>query len=399
MLAGLMGCDLTVTNPGPVADSFLDVEPAHAALVGGMFRSMVEAQNWLAWTSSVIARELVASGGIGEHGFTVRIEAGNLDPSQVGTEWSNAHRARWLAEDGARRMRQAVGDERFAAYGLGAQALVYAGYANHFLGTLMCEAVIDGGAAEPSSVHLQHAEQQFTEAIDIAGRANNAAFQNAARAGRALARAALGKWADAVTDAQTLPRDFVFQLTRSTESDAVKNRFARGNQNQPWRSHSAWSTYFERYYTDTRDPRSPWSTNPSFPRGDGRPVLWYFETKYGGPNITAPIKLASGHHMQLIIAEARLRAGDRQAAMDIINQRRTALSLAPWTATTIAEAWTALKLERFIELWLEGRALADHRRYAAEQTPGPLPAEWNVSGRSLCFPISEAEREINPNIS
>ena len=40
------------------------------------------------------------------------------------------------------------------------------------------------------------------------------------------------------------------------------------------------------------------------------------------------------------------------------------------TATTLADAWSALKRERYIELWLEGQRLADECRWAATNTPG-----------------------------
>lgn len=37
---------------------------------------------------------------------------------------------------------------------------------------------------------------------------------------------------------------------------------------------------------------------------------------------------------------------------------------------TLAEAWTALKRERGIELWLESRRLNDYRRWVALNRPG-----------------------------
>jgi hypothetical protein len=78
-----------------------------------------------------------------------------------------------------------------------------------------------------------------------------------------------------------------------------------------------------------------------------------------------------------------------------LNLRRTALNLAPWTATNATEAWTALKRERGIELWLEGRRLGDFRRWAALNRPGD---QENMTGRNLCFPIPLSELETNPNL-
>ena len=92
---------------------------------------------------------------------------------------------------------------------------------------------------------------------------------------------------------------------------------------------------------------------------------------------------SSYHEMQLIIAEAQLRAGNWAGALVIINVRRGQLGVPLRTASTAEEAWTALKLERFIELWLEGRALGDHHRYLDDSTPGPLPVGVGYGGGRL----------------
>jgi len=396
-LAGAMlaACDLEVTNPGPVADQFLDPPEAHAALVVGMERALAGASNWFAWSGSAAALEIRSSGGTGVFGMSPQLRLGDL--SQMSTEWAMGHRARKVAEDGIRRMREVLGDGQFATNDLAGQALVYAGFANRMLGENVCQAVIDGGGPEDHRVHLERAEGQFTEALQILGQTGNAEFQLAARAGRASVRAALDRWSEAVSDAQGIPRDFVFASQRSPETDETRNRFARGNENQPWRGTTVWSTYFEEYYRETGDPRTPWGEDPANPLGE-QAIPWLFETKYGPGNFTAPIRLVSGHEMQLILAEAHLRGGDRQAALGIVNQRRSELGIPPRVTSTDQEAWTALKLERFIELWLEARALFDHRRYAEGAVPGPLPGGWDMDGRDLCFPISLAERDTNPNV-
>ena len=391
----LVGCDLEITNPGPVADEFLDPPEAHPALVVGMERALAGASNWFSWSGSAAALEIRSSGGTGVFGMSPQLRLGEL--SQMNTEWAMGHRARQVAEDGIRRMREVLGEGGFATSESGGKALVYAGFANRMLGENVCQAVIDGGPAEDYRVHLERAESQFSEALQILGQVGNNEFENAARAGRASVRAALGRWSEAVDDAQSVPRDFVFASERSPETDETRNRFARGNENQPWRATTVWSTYFEDYYVETGDPRTPWGEDPDNPLGE-QPIPWRFELKYGPGNFTAPIALVSGHEMQLIVAESLLRGGQWTDAMEIVNERRSDLGVPSWSPSSEEEAWTALKLERFIELWLEARALFDHRRYAEENTPGPLPSEWDMTGRDLCFPISEAERDTNPNI-
>ena len=70
---------------------------------------------------------------------------------------------------------------------------------------------------------------------------------------------------------------------------------------------------------------------------------------------------------------------------------------------TLTDAWTLYKKERGIELWLEGRRLADFRRWAADNTPGTLNAlevpgaTSYLEGQDKCFPLSREELNTNPN--
>ena len=121
-------------------------------------------------------------------------------------------------------------------------------------------------------------------------------------------------------------------------------------------------------------------------------VPWHFEMKFTKKE--SPINLSSGWEMRLIEAEARLVASDVPGALVLINKHRVALGLQPWTAATVDEAWTALKRERGIELWLEGRRLGDFRRWAAANRPGTSDS---MVGRDLCFATPLSEKQTNPN--
>jgi hypothetical protein len=122
-------------------------------------------------------------------------------------------------------------------------------------------------------------------------------------------------------------------------------------------------------------------------------VRWYFQTKY--PSQTSPINLVTGWEMRLLEAEVKLVANDIPGAMTLVNQHRVSLGLAPWTATNATEAWTALKRERGIELWIEARRLGDFRRWAALNRPGTSD---DMTGRDLCFATPLSEKETNPNL-
>jgi starch-binding outer membrane protein, SusD/RagB family len=408
----LAGCDLSVVNAGPIQDEFLDNKTAHASLVTGAERELSVALGFHSLTMGGVTREINPAGNVCSFGITALQTQGILgseDWEEYCSEtWTTAHRARWTAEETVRRMHGALSADEFAAYPLAAEVLLYVGFANRLLGDNMCYAVIDGGPKEPNTVHYKRADSAFTEALAIATRLNNATFMNAARAGRAQVRVGLGDWTGAVNDAAVVPSTFLFQAKYFTTTAAENNRLWRSISNSPARTTTVWNTYYRDYYTETKDPRTPWAQNPSLPNGDAAVggyglVPFLYQQKY--PTATSPINLASGREMRLIEAEAALRAGNWESAMTTINARRTGLTLAPWTAGSAAEAWTILKRERGIELWLEARRLADLRRWATENTPGALhPLEVTggalplAANRSYCAPISIREELANPNL-
>ena len=396
VLLGLFGCDFDVVNPGDTEDRFLDEENAHAALVVGVKRVFGNGMTNAAWLSSTVARE-----NFGPR-FLSNIRLGEVKPEDVNGIWTDLHSGRWTAEDAIRRITEVVGEAAAGSSENVLQAHVYAGFANRLLGDLFCSAVIDKGSVEPSTVHWTRAEQHFTDAIAMGG--INAEFRSAAFAGRAGTRLMLGKYSEAADDAGQVPTGFQFQQFYSTEAPETWNRFVNFNDTSPYRRSTVFSTYFDDYFLQTGDPRTPWGSDPLELFTEVADIPWHFEMKYGPgqDNLAQPMTITEDHEMQLIIAENHLRNGNRGQALAIMNARRADLvpSLPDLVAASDAEAWTALKLERFREMWLEGRAQADHRRYEADNTPGPLPVLLDQvgSGRDLCWPIAEVESASNPNV-
>lgn len=408
--SALAACDFfDVSNPGPVQTSFLDDAKAAPAIVNGAGRELSEALNWIAYTGGAVTREIFPAGSTGSFGISGQQQVGRLLDDDTNDHWQRSQRARFTAEDGADRMKKGLG-ANFTKDTLAAKILLWAGYTNRLLGENMCDAVINSGPPLANTVFLTRADSELTEALAIATTANVAKFITAARAARASVRADLGRWTEAVADAAGIADNFAYQMTYFTTDQDQYNRIFWATANQPYRAHTVWNTVNDQYYTDTRDPRVPWTTDPAQPVGDaavlslGR-VPWRIEQKHNRRD--APINLSTGWEMRLIEAEARLLANDLGGAMPLINKHRLALGLVPWTATTIAEGWTALKRERGIELWLEGRRLGDLRRWKTANTPGTLsPLEQPGTGsvgapsyltsQNLCFPIALLEKQSNP---
>jgi hypothetical protein len=401
-------CNFDVSNPGPVEEQYLADPAAVPAIVNGAGRDLSHALNYIAYVGGAVAREIFPAGSTGTFGVSAREQIGRLDTDQGNAYWNFAQRARFEAEHGDSTIKSALAPDAYAKDARVAQLKLWAGYSNRLLGENMCEAVINGGPREASTVFLTRAEQQFTEAAAIATAAGNVPYANAARAGRASVRADLGNWAGAVADAAGIADAFVYQMQYYTTDLDQWNRIYEASANTPFRAHTVWNTFYQQYYTTTRDPRTPWVQSAAQPVGDaavltiGR-VPWYRQTKY--TSRTSPINLSSGWEMRLIEGEARLIAGDVAGAMALVNKRRTALGLQPWAAGDAAAAWTALRRERGIELWLEGRRLNDLRRWAAASRPGAM-SEFEVPNatsyldaeRNLCFPIPDSELQTNPNL-
>jgi hypothetical protein len=390
----VFGCDFDVVNPGDTEDQFLDPEGAHAALVVGAKRVWGNGLTNSAWLSATVARE-----NFGPRELS-NVRLGEVAPEDVNNEWTDLHTGRWTAEDAIRRITEVLGASAAATDQNVLEAHVYAGFANRMLGDLFCSAVIDEGPLEPSSAHWTRAEQHFSDAIAMGGIDNE--LRLAAFAGRAGTRLMLGDYGGAADDAGQVPTDFEFQQAYSQEDPNTWNRFVNFNDTSPYRRSTVFTTYFDDYYLQTSDPRTPWGSDPDVPDTEVGDIPWHFELKYGPgqENLAKPMTITDGHEMQLIIAENHLRSGNRDTALAIMNTRRGELDLPDLVVANDEEAWTVLKLERFYEMWLEGRAQADHRRYAADNTLGPLPEllDQASSGRDLCWPIPEVESASNPNV-
>ena len=401
---GTTSCDFEVTNPGPVQADNLNDPGAFPSIIGGIQRAMIDAVNYTALHGASVTRELFPTGQTGQFGIEPLNSVGILRDDQQGTPWSASQQARWLAENAMTRMDEVLGGDADSSTPA-AQAALWAGYANRHLGENMCETVIDGGAALPAEESLNRAKEQFTEAIAIGQAAGETDIVQAAYAGRAAVEVHLGEWSAAAADAAQVPTSFVFQLDfYNIGDDYQQNRIAWASMNQPYKAHSQWNTWYADYYDETGDPRVAYTFTDDVGTGALEccgVIAWWPQAKY---DRASSIDLSTGTEMRLVEAEAVLRGGDVGAAVGLINEVRALAGVESVSATSAEEAWTLLKRERGIDLWLEGRRLGDLRRWSEADTPGALDPKEVVGDASylqeqdLCFPISKTERDRNPNI-
>jgi hypothetical protein len=465
-------CDTSVTNPGPTPDDVLDAPVSQGAVIAGARRAMSDALNtdrgtFILYWGAALTFEVNPAGSTGSFGITPQIQAGTIDDLDADDAWEDVHEARFTAEDGFDRFTDPARAGGTAPDAARAELALWAGYANRLLGETFCQAVLpvqDDAKTYPAALpdsfpveqrsgslssHLDYftrADEWFTISLDL----GTGATATAARAGRASVRASLatygeGSWADAASDAAAVTDDdFVFQALYSDQDQNQFNALVWANGSSPYRAHTQWGTFAEVYHfflepDDSRidiripGPNDPQSGDAAVAKFGGR-VHWHPQRKY--PDVEAPVNLSSGWEMRLIEAEADLAGGNPGAAVDLLNVRRADLVLAAYDNTVGADsAWSLLKLERQVELWLEARRLNDLRRWADNAVPGTIrdglyvdndgpdgdpstfedfdagtadddglaesgPVETVTSPvqRSLCFPVGRGEKETNPNV-
>ena len=407
LLGLLTACDTTVVNPGRVQEVFLFETEAQRAIVKGIGRAAAEAQNWVGYTGAAVTREVHPSGSTGSFGITVEWQNGELDYETIGTHWNLSQRARWWGDDGVAKIME-TGAESQADL---AEAYLWTGYAYRLLGENFCVSVIDGEGAGARSVYYDRAIARLDQASSL----GSGDVAMAAVAARASVKAFMGDWSGAMADAAGVPDDFVFNMPyHEGYGDPTRNRLQFASQAEPYKAHTQRYTKYEDYgMSDNNadgDPRIPFRITDE--TGDAAvqccgQVPWWPQQKYPDPGSDIP--LSKGTEMRLIEAEAMLVAGDWQGAMGKINALRMAAGVEPAMATNTAEAWTALKFERGVVLWLEGRRLGDFFRWNRDNTPGALDPLEQPSGsqnegshlvqQDLCFPIARGEVDTNPNIN
>jgi starch-binding outer membrane protein, SusD/RagB family len=378
-------CDLDVTNPGPIPDAGLDNLGAMQGLVTGMSADLSLAVTHIAQSTGIMGDDIF-------HGGSYTLErswaAGVIIPDEVNRDWANMHRARWVSEDGLDRMQRVMGPD-FPRSTLSARAFLLAGFANRMLGENVCVAIFSGGMPQDHHVHFERAVNQFTEALAIAQTLGNSDMAYAARGGRASVLAALGQWAAAAEDAAGVPTDFRYEAVFSTNS-------LRENNDLFFETHvrREFSVYNTQWADMYGDPRLPWdtlyTTAGAIATGQDGSTPHFRQLKYN--SLAAGMPLVKGTEMLLIRAENYLRGGDRETAMEMINEQRAFYGLDPLAAATTEGAWSILRTERGAVLWLEGRRFWDLRRWYDEGLDDFL------AGRDRCIPPSSDEIASNPHL-
>ncbi|MEX2570055.1 MAG: RagB/SusD family nutrient uptake outer membrane protein [Gemmatimonadota bacterium] len=404
VLAGMATSACDVVNPGRILDADLSQEGALRVLVNGIGGDVTLAYRGLGWNLEVL------TGGLtGTSAYDSRIRHWRGNPNALDAEdYNSAWAAGWVADQGIARMQEVLGGE-FNNSALAAEAYVWGGIAYRLLGESMCQAVFDGGAPTDRSEYLERAEEYFTSAAEIASAVGNSSLRNAALGGRASVRINLGDWQGAVADAQQVPTAYEWAVIMHGGDTRERNEIFYENQRRT--NLNVRYSFFHSYGEEFDDPRADIVIPTDVGAADGSfPQVWHTKYTAAGDDVPA----VKGTEMRLIEAEYYItQTGEWQRGLDIVNQLRADAGVAPWTASNQAEAFTALKKERAIVLWLEHRRGGDLYRWGNTAAGDPVLAKMyeNVAQsdghelaipqgeRAICLPFSQTLVSTNPNIS
>lgn len=375
LLVGMLASACEVENPGRIADDALNTMEAMEPLVTGMAGDFMTMYDEVGYFMGIASNDITHTGAFETEEF---LQRGEITPRHMNELWGEMQRARWVAEAGIERMQDVLGGD-FSSSPLATEAHIWHGFSNRVLGENVCVAIFDGGTPEDHVRHFEAAEDAFTEAISLAGSQGDAEQLEIAYAGRAQVRLALEDWAGAAADAEQVSDDFEF-LAIYNEADSREWNWLH-NQSHRRDYFSALNSIGDRY----EDPRLPWTDMERNGTDGVTPMLR--QDKF--TSLSAPIQIAAGDEMRLIEAEVLLRTEDDvDGAMALINQVREDAGTETKSASTVDEAFEALRAERDIVLWMEGRHLWDLRRF-----DDPF-----LDNRDSCIPPSEQEQNTNPNL-
>ena len=421
---------LKVTNPGAIeADKIADSSYA-SLLVNGTISEFQNIATRYALYSSVFSDETRNHHVFAENrDIDLRVlgEFTGLNATEV---YNPLQRARFIADTSATLLK---------AYGIGptqadtlnrriaiARVLSYSGYSHILLGEAVCDPPIDLSGPLSADPVFGRAVSRFNEAISFATQARAGALSaaqtaladsmlNWARVGLARAELNRNNKAAAAAAAAQVPATFEFRVFHSANSARENNPFFNAASQAPA---STWIS-LEPKWKRLNDPRIPTPATPEITQGLYRPdtvgtAVGAFvpnaPSSFSGWNGTVTgveftmatsMRLASGLEAQYIVAEA---AGPVAATLAFVNARR-AVGLQPPVNLTGDALMAELRDQRARDFFLDGHRLGDLRRYLRfyqvdEFTRGAYAGSTSGEqyGTATCFPISQGERNANPNL-
>lgn len=421
---GPAGCTgiFDVENPNNVNADDLEVPSAAAALVNGTLSSV--AQSWsrmLALTST--ATDEVR--WIGSRQGWLKLDQGTIsDPLNefVDAAWISFGQARWLADETITKLEgfQSAG-ELLEATDL-ARAYLYGGIVYTLIGDSWDDFVLSDRSEAAAPVGPDNMSRMYTTAVEYL--TNGLAIARSEGADdlelRLLAQRARARFAAAVWQKLNPPGmapSDPWVNDSGANSDAADVLARVGNSD--WKYEFAYSattvtSYVGGQINNRQELRfdDDLATYPG--RGSSKPVDVVFNDiiddkpdpvlselifNWTETRDVGSLTVVSAREMHLILAEAALVSGDETSAVTHINHVRAMTpGLTPFDPGMYpASTAEVLRHTRFVNLFFQGRRLGDLYRYGDPANLWQTTSEaYNTPG--VFFPITQIERESNPNV-
>jgi starch-binding outer membrane protein, SusD/RagB family len=417
-IAGGTGCSdfLRATNPGAVEEPDVNNVAYISLIANGPIQAFQDAHDDVTYWNGQFVDELFNR--------AVFVEEGQIDRRDLYSDmtyinaflYAPMQRARFLSEDGARRLKEILGDSASRDIRV-ARSLAYAGYSYVYLGEMMCTTPIDLGVPKPWEEMMTDAITRFTEAVTIADAARQAALaqtppnNNLAAAADSVknfalvgsARAALNKndKTQAIAYANQVPAAFVYRAFYSDNTTAQRNR--------TYERLTIGSNAFmlnTPFAAITGDPRVPRIVSTTARNGTplSPPSYSSFSNTTAGADFTPTmsVRIASGLEARYVIAEAQ---GPTAATLAFVNERRAA-GLQTEVDLSGDALMAELREQRSRDFYLDNHRLGDLRRYKkyyqVDLFPkGPYPGSTSgqVYNEAIdCWPLPTNEINGNPNV-
>src|SRR5262245_1917229 len=426
VVAGCSVFDTNISNPNAVTEDSLTKAASAPPLVNGLAGSVTRALTGVYGPYSVASDELTWVGSREDWG---KLDAGDISLSTneyIDTAYPFVSEARWLSNYTITKLEEFDQKKELRDRTNLARTYLYAAIIYTTIGDMYDDFVAASDREAPSPpigeanmrVMYDSAIAYTDRGVPIAVALNNKDLQAQLVALRARAKHARALWsvlrpnrttpanplvndaganADAVAALALMSGNYRFRLLPVTGGGASISMASEMNSRQEIRAGSVYINPDPAKATvvaagaagiKLRDPIS----------GQPDPVLLKAidECCRVSSTTLTPFTIISAKEMHLILAEGAMAAGNATEARDRINAVRTLEGLPAWDGTT-PDARTMLIYSRQVNLFLQGRRLADMYRFGIKDDKW-LPQ--NTVSRKACFmPIAAIERRSNPDVN
>jgi tetratricopeptide (TPR) repeat protein len=283
-----------------------------------------------------------------------------------------------------------------------AQVTAAAGWANLLIAMVNCEGVAEPlGPAVTDTVMYEAAIPLLQRAISVAQAANEESYENFSRAGLARAYLMIGRYDEALAEAQQVPDGFEYFARYSeagtSNSLVTLNHYtenkAAGLDSRRWPQTDTTGAkdIFLDHFSGQEDPRVPLVHRVGTRLGVDGVKKFFSQNKYAERG--ADIPMTHWREMRLIEAEVYWAQGQYAQAIAKMNEVRSSVGLADLDNPNTRDGVLDYLLEeRFATLFLEGQRANDLYRFN-------LFPEVIGTGYNTKFILNTGEIQNNPNVA